>query len=76
MKKNNYVYNHNFGYGTGKLLNDINKLELKTVKDLKDYLTDLIESQIIDASVTKNTVYIKNKPIVKLNLANIKPKFK
>ncbi len=66
--KNNYVKNHNFGYGNciGDEDSIINKLELRNVSDLKFYIKDIIETQLVDASVKYNKVTIPNTASVKL----------
>lgn len=66
--KNNYVKNHNFGYGNciGDEDSIINKLELRNVADLKFYIKDIIETQLVNASVKYSKVIISDTETVKL----------
>lgn len=40
----NYVQNHNYGYGENN--QKINKLNLRNIEDLKDYLNDVLENEL------------------------------
>ena len=39
---NNYVFNHDYGYGKEPEVIELNKLKLRNIIDLKDYIVDLV----------------------------------
>ena len=41
MNSKNYVLHHNYGYGLDEEENELNKLTLRNLTDLKVYITDL-----------------------------------
>lgn len=48
---NNYVLNHNYGYGNNE--KNINKLYLRDINDLNEYIKDVLENQL-DFEFTQN----------------------
>ena len=50
MFSKRYVLNHDFGYGKENQKEEINKLNLRNINDLKYYIKDFI-SNVFDASV-------------------------
>ncbi len=57
--KNEYVTKHDYGYGKGLdyLPNDmVNKLNLRNIDDLTDYLKDAIEATLTNAKVINGVV--------------------
>jgi len=52
---NDYVLNHDFGYGHEPEVIELNKLELRNVTDLRDYVTDLAKISFI-AEVKDNVI--------------------
>ncbi|MCM1534150.1 MAG: hypothetical protein NC099_05810 [Corallococcus sp.] len=53
--QNDYVLNHDYGDGYSDT-EQINKLKLRDVKDLRCYVKDIIESNIVNASVKGDIV--------------------
>ncbi len=67
---------HDFGYGKNysDTFNDsmINKLEIKKVSDLKHYLIELLESQLINVKVKNSIVKKSDFTEIKLVIKRIK----
>lgn len=75
---NDYIKNHNFGYGTceqGNSDSTIIKLKLRNIKDLKCYLKDLISSQDENAKVINNKVKKKDFSDIKIQIKKQKIHF-
>lgn len=53
--KNEYVLNHDYGYGKEPEQEELNKLELRNIEDLKVYIKDIMKNTF-NASVRKNTL--------------------
>lgn len=53
--KNEYVLNHDYGYGKEPEQEELNKLELRNIEDLKVYVKDIMKNTF-NASVRKNTL--------------------
>lgn len=68
LMKNNYVVNHDFGYGKEVETKELNKIMLRNFKDLKVYLNNVIKSQF---DIINNTIDV-NGAKIKLILTKIK----
>ena len=55
MNSKEYVLNHNFGYGTGKLDATLNKLELRNIQDVNFYINWSIKELFV-ANVTEDNI--------------------
>ena len=55
MDSKNYILNHDFGYGKGDLTCALNKLELRTLEDVKFYVNWSMK-EIFVANVTNNNI--------------------
>ncbi len=53
MKKENNILNHDFGYGIDIAPNKIKKLYLGNINDLKEYIKDIIFTNIIETKKVK-----------------------
>lgn len=60
---NEYVYNHDYGeIGEGNAI----KLLLRNLKDVRDYVIDVVRTNIIDVAVKGDFIKVANKPTVKI----------
>ena len=48
MDSKEYVLNHDFGYGREPELDELIKLELRNIEDVKVYIADALENAFID----------------------------
>lgn len=53
--KNNYVLNHDYGYGREPEQEELNKLNLRNIDDLKVYIGDIISHMFV-AKVKNNMI--------------------
>lgn len=44
--KNDYVLNHDFGYGREEL-EELNRLELRNIEDVETYVLDIIKNGVV-----------------------------
>lgn len=56
---NDYVLNHDFGYGREKELKELNRLKLRNIKDVETYVLDIIKNGIVCSAGKK--VYLVDK---------------
>lgn len=59
MNSNDYVLNHDFGYGREPELEELIKLKLRNFEDLKVYINNIITTQFV-ATVKNNTVTFRD----------------
>ncbi|MGN1201328.1 MAG: hypothetical protein ACI4R8_03640 [Candidatus Caccovivens sp.] len=59
MKRNPYVLDHDFGYGKERENDELTKLELRNIDELKCYVKDRIDNTFI-ADVKDFTVKFKS----------------
>ena len=45
--KNNYVLNHDFGYGREEELEELNRLKLRNINDVEAYVLDIIKNGMV-----------------------------
>jgi len=48
MNSKEYVLNHDFGYGREPELDELIKLELRSIEDVKVYVADALENAFIN----------------------------
>ena len=48
MNNKEYVLNHDFGYGREPELDELIKLELRNIEDVKVYVADVLENAFIN----------------------------
>lgn len=56
--KNDYVLNHDFGYGKEE---DINWLKLRNIQDLRDYIFEILKTQIVGDVKNNKVRFLKEK---------------
>ena len=55
MDSNEYVLKHDFGYGREPELDELIKLELRNIEDVKVYVADALENAFINYKDIKDT---------------------
>lgn len=65
---NDYVLNHDFGYGR-EPEDEINKLTLRNITDLNDYLKDILENDFENVNGYK--VEVKNKEFLEAIIGEV-----
>ncbi len=60
--KNEYVLNHDFGYGREEELDELNRLKLRNLNDVETYVLEIIKSGVV-CSAGKKVYLIDSKVI-------------
>lgn len=70
VSSENYVLNHNYGYGNQPEQEKLNKLQLRNVEDLKVYVHDVIDTSFV-ATYNKNIVEFNDKQKTKVVIESL-----
>ena len=57
MTSKEYIYSHDFGYGKISEFENLNKINLRNIDDLKLYVFDIL-SKNFDAIVKKDDIFV------------------
>lgn len=66
--KNNYVLEHDFGYGRENEPKNLNKLKLRNIDDLKTYLNAVVECSYLKQMKNNIIVFTNSKVAIEIEM--------